>query len=182
MRTRRTSLVLCALALGGALAAGCGSDDEERQGIPSDLASRLETRLDVVERQLREGGGACADIQNETFRVIEQDLGQIPADTDPEVRSALEESFQRLQELARSECDEERGQETTPTETEQTPTLPEVPTETETTPTETEEQEGQGEQNGNKDDAKGREKNRGGGQGEGPPAGNDGGAGVPQGE
>ena len=177
MRLPRTSIPLCALAL----LAGCGgSDEEEGRGIPADLASRLETRLNVVEDQFRAGGGACADIQGETFQVIDEDLRAIPADTDPEVRRALEESFARLRDLAASECDEEKGQDTTPTETEETTTLPEVPTETETTPTETDQQEPDDEPGGKK--PKKPKDNPGGGQGQGPPGGDDGGAGVPPGQ
>ena len=190
MRTRRTSISICALVLGAAVLGACGGDgDEEEQGrpIPASQVTALDRELDAVQRRLRVGGGACGDIETRSRSDVDGILAQVPQDVDPEVRDALQRSFERLFELAASQCDEEKGQDTTPTETEQTPTIPTVPTvptEPETTPTETEPQDGQGQKNGNKDDAKGKDKNKnpGGGQGQGPPAGDDGGALVPEGE
>ena len=185
MTPRRTSLVVCALALGGALLGACGSDEEEQgRPIPASQASALDRELDAVQRRLEVGGGACRDIENRSRPDVQGILDRIPQDVDPEVRDALERSFERLFELSATQCDEEKGQDTTPTETEQVPTVPDVPTEPETTPTETQPRDGEGERNGNKDDDKGnnKEKNRGGGQGQGPPAGDGGGALVPEGE
>ena len=183
MRTRRTSISICALALGAAVLGACGSDDEKEEGrpIPASQVTALERELDAVESRLKVGGGACGDIESRSRSDVDGILAQVPQDVDPEVRDALRRSFERLFELAASQCDEEKGQDTTPTETEETPTLPDVPTETETTPTETRPRDGEGERNGNKADAKGKKKNPGGGQGQGPPAGDDGGALVPEG-
>src|SRR3712207_7420739 len=47
-----------------------------------------------------------------------RDLDRIPSSVDADVRRALRDSFDRLFELASTQCDEEAGQETTPTETE----------------------------------------------------------------
>ena len=140
MTARSTTLAVLAALV--AIGAGCGQD-EEGAPIPADLAGTLERRLEVVQSQFEEGGGACADILDKTRPVIEQDLDQVPSDVDADVRSALRRSFDRLFELAESDCDEQAGQETTPTETETTP--PEPPPETappetqatETTPPET---------------------------------------------
>ena len=182
MRTRRTSLALCALALGGGLVAGCGGDEEEGRPIPSAQVTALNRELDTVERRLEVGGGACGDIERRSRSDVQGIIDQIPQDVDPEVRDALQRSFERLFELSASQCDEEKGQDTTPTETQETPTIPDVPTETETepetTPTETDQQRTE-EDPGKKPK---KEKNPGGGQGEGPPAGDDGGAVVPEGE
>jgi hypothetical protein len=158
--------ILALAACGVALAVGgCGSDEEEGNPIPADTAGRLQQRLEVVEAQFEHGGGACNDILDETFPVIEQDLRSLPEDVDPDVRRALEDSFVRLRELIGSDCDEERGEETTPTETETTETVPTVPTETETTPTETEPTETDAEQAPGKRKEKKEKENEGGGQG-----------------
>ena len=151
-------------------AAGCGSD-EEQQGapIPAETAAQLQQRLDVVERQFEVGGGACKDLLEETFPIIEDDLRALPEDLDPDVRRALEDSFNRLRELASSECDEEKGEETTPTETVPTETVPPETVPPETVPTETvppetegeELEEGPGQGQGNKKP----KKNQGSGQG-----------------
>ena len=175
MNTRATAkrILAATVVCGGLVLAGCGGDDEEKgRPIPADAAAQLQQRLDVVERQFEVAGGACADLQKETFPVIEDDLNALPADVDPDVRRALEESFTRLRELTSAECDEEKGQETTPTET--TPTVPTetetVPTETETVPTETTPTDEQDQNNGNGNgDGNGKnkdkQKNKGGGQG-----------------
>jgi hypothetical protein len=166
--TRNRILALAAACAASLAVAACGSDEEGGDPIPSDVAARLEQRLNVVEAQFKEAGGACEDLQNETFQVIEQDLQSLPEDVDPDVRRALEESFVRLRDLSASECDDEKGQETTPTETETTPTETETtPTETETTPTEPEttptgQEEGPGK---DKKEKKKDEENEGGGQG-----------------
>ena len=165
------------LALCGVLVVGCGDSGEEDQGrpIPSAEVAALERELDAVERRLDVGGGACGDIENQSRPDVQAILDRIPQDVDPEVRAALQRSFERLFELTATQCDEE----TTPTETEETPTLPVLPTETETTPTETEQQETQERPPGQQKPKKPK-KNQGGGQGQGPPGGDDGGAVAPE--
>jgi hypothetical protein len=179
VRTARTSISICALALAAAALGACGSDDEENKGrpIPASQVTALDRELDAIQRRLEVGGGACGDIETRSRSDVDGILAQVPQDVDPEVRDSLQRSFERLFELAASQCDEEKGQDTTPTETEQTPTIPTVPTEPETTPTETDQQQTDEEPGGKKPK---KEKNRGGGQGQGPPAGNDGGALVPE--
>jgi hypothetical protein len=120
-------LVIAALA-----ATGCGADEETKPSIPADSAQALESRLDEVQRRFDAGGGACGDIINDTQPAVESILASLPSSVDPDVRSAVDESFDRLFELTAEQCDDEE-QSTTPTETETTDT-----TETETTPTETE--------------------------------------------
>jgi hypothetical protein len=133
---KRTALLGLALAA----LSGCGSDDEEGAPIPAAAAAELQKRLDSVENRFEFGGGACNDIADDERRVSAT-IESLPADVDPDVRQALEDSFSRLFELTDEQCDEQKGQdtETEPepeTETETTPTEPE--TETETTPTEPE--------------------------------------------
>jgi hypothetical protein len=122
------------LALAAGLAAGCGGDDEpEGRPIPQQAAVDLESRLAEVERRMEAGGGACADIQNDTAPAVESILASLPSDVDQDVRDALQDSFNRLFDLTEAECDEEEGQ-ATDTETEVAPP-PETETDTETTET-----------------------------------------------
>ncbi|HYP48985.1 MAG TPA: hypothetical protein VEQ61_10145 [Thermoleophilaceae bacterium] len=129
--------------------AGCGSDDEKGEPIPAAQAAELQKQLDSVENRFEFGGGACGDIPDNE-RDVARAIEALPAEVDPDVRRALEDSFARLFELTAEQCDEQKGQETetettpetetetTPeTETETTPTETEPETETETTPTET---------------------------------------------
>lgn len=154
MRPRATITLILALAAG--LAAGCGGDEEGGEPIPQQAAADLESRLAEVERRMEAGGGACADIQNDTLPAIDSTIDSLPDDVDPEVRDALVRSFEQLFELVQAECDEQKGQEEeqpAPVEPEPTPTIPpdddeedddegdedsQAPPPTETAPTETE--------------------------------------------
>ncbi len=145
MTTLKRILLLTALAavLG---VAGCGGDEEEGAPIPSDTATALESELDNVQARLNNGSaGACRDIlegsRGPNLERVRQLLDSLPDNVDPEVRSALEDSFDRLWELVEQDCDDKAAEEEsepepepepepTPTETEEEPT----PTETETAP------------------------------------------------
>jgi uncharacterized membrane protein YgcG len=135
---------LVALAA-GALAAGCGSDDEGAP-IPANISNQLQTRLDEVERRFEFGNGACADIENDSKPAVEELVSSVPNDVDADVRQALGESFDRLFELAAEQCEQQQT-ETQPAPTpapepEPVPTEPappettetEAPPQTETTP------------------------------------------------
>jgi hypothetical protein len=137
---RKTTILV--LALAASAAAGCGGDDEEPEGapIPQQAATDLESRLAEVERRMEAGGGACADIQNDSKPAVDSIVSSLPARVDADVRDALQESFDRLFQLSEQECDEQAGQEPEPepvpppdTETEETVTVP-PPEETETVP------------------------------------------------
>ena len=136
---KRISLLL---ALGACLAtAGCGSDEEKGSPIPAEQASALRIRLDEAQNRLANGSeGACKDILDDTMPEVGKIIDSLPGSVDPDVRDALEESFDNLWSLVESECEDLKPDEpaqTTPTETEQTETI-EIPTETtETTPPET---------------------------------------------
>jgi hypothetical protein len=128
MRPRTTTLIL---VLAAGLAAGCGSDDEQEGApIPQQAAVDLEARLAEVERRIEAGGGACADIQNDTLPAVGSIIDSLPENVDPDVRDALQQSFDRLFQLTEEQCDEQKGQETEtqaeppPPETETTETLP----------------------------------------------------------
>jgi hypothetical protein len=130
-------VIPAALAL---LAAGCGKDKEGRP-IPASQAAELQRQLDSIQNRFRFGDGACNDIQRDNVPTVERILNKIPPSVDRDVRNAARDSFERLFQLTAAQCDEQRGQETTPTQTETTPTQETTPpTQTETTPTETETQ------------------------------------------
>jgi hypothetical protein len=144
---RRLRQLLCALAAVAALAAaGCGGDDEpEGELLPSETSQSLLAQLDSVGDRVASGfAGACDDIyapedEGGNIAAIDAELAAIPSDVDPEIRSALEQSVERLTQLVDSECDairdaEQDEQEVLPEEEEPVETAPE---ETETTPTET---------------------------------------------
>jgi cag pathogenicity island protein 7 len=135
----KRSTALALLAAVALAVAGCGKDSEKGDPIPASLASRLDQRLQVIQSQLDQGGGACADITDKTKPVIESDLKQIPDSVDPDVRDALQTSFDNLFALASSQCQDTNTQETTPTETDTTPTE----TQTETQQTDTQQTETQ---------------------------------------
>jgi hypothetical protein len=126
------------LALGACLAAaGCGSDEEKGGPIPAAQATELQARLDETQNRLDNGSeGACKDILDDTMPEVGNILDGLPNSVDPDVRDALEQSFDNLWSLVESECQDLKPDEpaqTTPAEPETTPTE----TQTETTPTET---------------------------------------------
>lgn len=131
LRITTTALLLIAAAFG----AGCGADEETKPSIPGDQAAALQARLDEVERRFDVGGGACDDITNDSQPAVESILSSLPSGVDPDVRSALNESFDRLFELTAEDCKTEET--TTPTETETVTTETQTTETTETTPTET---------------------------------------------
>jgi hypothetical protein len=163
---RIVALVLALAALG---AAGCGGD-EEGKGIPQTTADGLLAQLEGVQKRIDQGSaGACKDIlegSNGPNKQQAQDLiDSMPDDVDPDVKSALQDSFDNLWDLVDQECEDKASKEeetsttpaetnTTPAETETETTPPE--TDTEETPTETtppsEEELPQGEGNGNGND------------------------------
>jgi hypothetical protein len=168
--------ILAALAL---LGAGCGKDEEKGKPIPSAQASELQRQLDSINGRFDFGDGACNDIQKDNVPTVDQILNQIPPSVDRDVRNALRDSFERLFQLTASQCDEQKGQKTTPTQTETTPTQTETtptetqPTETQTTPTQTQpEKPGKGPK---------KDKTPKGGGGTGEPKGNGGAGALPGG-
>jgi hypothetical protein len=110
------------------VAAGCGSDDEGA-GIPADSAQQLQDRLDEIQRRFEFGGGACADIQNDSLPAVEDLINSLPEDVDADVRQALTDGFQRLFVLTDEQCEEPQ------TETEPEPEPEPVPVPTDTTET-----------------------------------------------
>jgi hypothetical protein len=133
--------LLCLLAAAAVLAvAGCGGDDEPQgKKLPPDITQTLLKQLDSVGDRVAAGvSGACDDIyasesDGGNVEPIDAALSSIPSDVDPEIRSALEQSIERLTQLVDQECDAIRSAE----QGEQDTTTDETPTETVTTETET---------------------------------------------
>jgi hypothetical protein len=135
------------LAVAASLAvAGCGGDDEGKP-IPAATATALNGELDRVQARLDQGSaGACQDIlggpRDPNMARVQELIDALPDDVDSGVRSALEDSFDRLWELVQQECDdksqqEESQQQEQEPEPEQ-PTETQTDTDTQTTPTQTE--------------------------------------------
>jgi hypothetical protein len=137
----RLPQLLCLLAAAAALTvAGCGGDDEPQgEKLPPEITQKLLKHLDSIGDRVAAGiSGACDDIYSSDSDVgdigpIDEELASIPANVDPEIRSALEQSIERLTQLVDQECDEIRSAE----QGEQDTTTDETPTETVTTETET---------------------------------------------
>jgi hypothetical protein len=88
-----------------------------------------------VQARLANGSyGACKDIfesaDSANEPAVRTLLGQMPERVDPDVRSALEQSFDRLWDLVQQECDDRKPAAKPETPAETTPTTP-----AETTPT-----------------------------------------------
>ncbi|MDQ3721087.1 MAG: hypothetical protein M3350_09970 [Actinomycetota bacterium] len=127
MRLLTVSLCLLILAL-----SACGGEDPG-EGLPTSTAQALTQELASVQRRIDQGSlGACEDVLEDSVPTIQRRLDTLPEATDPELRSALDDSFARLRTLSEQECDERRQRaEDRKTERETTPT---IPTPTETTP------------------------------------------------
>ena len=128
-----TALLLVAAA---ALAAGCGSDNEPKPSIPASATAEFQERLASIEARFNVGGGACNDIPKDQ-QLVNDDIAALPSSVESDVCNALQDSFDHLFDLASSQCDDKKGQETdTTTETTQTQTQT-TETQTETSTTET---------------------------------------------
>jgi hypothetical protein len=136
----------CLLAAAVALAvAGCGGDDEPQgEKLPPETTQTLLTHLESIGDRVDTGlAGACDDIYSGDSDVgdigpIDAELAAIPSDVDPEIRSALEQSIERLTQLVDQECEEIRAAESDqPDTTDETTPIETVTTETETVPAET---------------------------------------------
>jgi hypothetical protein len=132
------ALTLTALLL-AALAAGCGADEESDPTIAADTAAALETQLDSIQGRFDfPGGQACGDITDGADPNTGPVQSLIASVRDDEMRSALEDSFDRLFQLVERECAELQESEPPPetdTTTTETTTETEPPT-TDTTETE----------------------------------------------
>ena len=172
MKPPRGHLVALGACAALFLSAGCGASDDEPEGepLPAGTVSAIERRLDEVQRRYDAGtqdgnAGACQDIENDSYRAIDELVSEVPQDVDPDVREALEASVARLKELTGEGCADVEEE---PVETETAPAPvtpapapeppPTTPTETQpTTPDEKkeeekppdEEQDGNGEGQGN---------------------------------
>jgi hypothetical protein len=142
-----TKIKLTALlaVLGACLAVtACGADDEG-EPIPAKSAEVLLRQLDSIQARIEEGSvGACEDVlgspTDPNVEPVEQAIADLPTDVSQDVRTGLEDGFNRLFELIDERCadlseEAEAGQETdTQTQTQPPPPPPETDTETETVP------------------------------------------------
>ena len=144
--TLRSRQLPCLLATVAALAvAGCGDDEEPRgEKLPPQVTETLMQQLVSVDERVAAGiAGACDDIYSSDPNVgnigeIDAALSSIPSGVDPEIRSALEQSVERLTQLVDRECSEIRSSEQEREEPiEEEPPPETVETETETAPVET---------------------------------------------
>jgi len=143
---RQTAVAVVAAVL--ALAAASCGDSEEPEGrkLPPTVTQELLPQLESVGDRVAAGvSGACDDIyasgaDGGNIEPIDAALSSIPAGVDPEIRTALEQSVDRLKQLVDEECAEigaaEQDEQDTVTEEEPAPTETET-TETETVPPET---------------------------------------------
>lgn len=162
MRILTVSLCLLIMTLGA-----CGGEDPGK-GLTSSTAGALTQELASVERRIDQGSlGACEDVLEDSVPTIQRRLDSLPAATDPELRSALDDSFDRLRTLSEQECDERRQKaEDRKTERETSPTIPTPteppppPTTTETTPPPTTETTPKPDE-GDEDEGKGKGKGKG---------------------
>ena len=130
------------LVLGACLAAaGCGSGNEEGAPIPADQAAQLQNQLGIVQARLDNGSvGACEDIlqaEDANQTAVADILNTLPERVDPDVRDALERSFDNLWSLVQRRCEEaaaDQRREPAPAPETETPTT-ETQTQTETTET-----------------------------------------------
>ncbi len=180
-RLRQIAVVAAALSL--STVTGCGESDEPPgRKLPPGVTQTLLQQLESVGDRVAAGvAGACDDIyasaaEDGNFEPIDSALSSIPSDVDPEIRAALEQSFERLEQLVDQECEEIRAaeqqepdpapDEAIPDETTEKETAPEetetTPTETDTTPTAPEETPDPGETQGRGPDGLGPPGQRGG--------------------
>lgn len=127
---RRIASISAALVL--ALAAGCGGD-EEGEPIPAQNARALLQQLDGIESQVEIGRCGSATFQIRDDGQLQDKIAALPDSVDADLRSALEDSADRLLRLVEDEC----GQDEEPTDTTET----EPPQTEETEPPETQETE-----------------------------------------
>jgi hypothetical protein len=135
---RLRTLTALLLVLAACAAVGCGADEETKPSIPATASAELLKRLDSVEGRFNFGDGACNNIP-EDQRLVNDQIAALPSSVDPDVRNALQDSFDHLFDLTSQQCDKTKGQQTdTNTETtDTTETITETTSTTETTPTDT---------------------------------------------
>lgn len=132
-------LAVTALALGGC--GGSGEPDGEK--LPPGLSQEMIVEIDRIQDRVDAGvAGACDDIFEQpdggSVQRIGQLLAEVPRDVDPEIRSALSDSVDRLQQLVTDECEQIRAREQEDQDVvEDEPVIEDTTEETTTTPPET---------------------------------------------
>jgi hypothetical protein len=138
-RTLTTLLLVLVAGLG----VGCGANNQGKP-LPRQTASQLLAQLQSIEDRFNfPGGQACSDITDgsdpNTTKVANL-IDSLPNNVDPDLRNAVQQSFDHLFQLVQQECGQGSTQtntDTTPTDTTPTDTTPTDTTPTDTTPTDT---------------------------------------------
>lgn len=140
MSGKRKIAALVATAAALAIAGCGGSDEPEGRLLPPSISETLRAHVDAIDRRVADGSaGACDDIyrpklEEGNIEPIDEALAQVPPAVDDDIRSALAQSIDRLEQLVDRRCDEIRAEE----QGEEPPVIEEpTPTETETQPAET---------------------------------------------
>jgi uncharacterized membrane protein YgcG len=92
--------VMLLALVAAAVLAGCGGDEGT---IPSESSDKLLERLTEIEEAVPEGD--CDGAQNSADLFVDQ-VDQLPAEVDDEVKRLLTAGGERLQELAAEQCEE----------------------------------------------------------------------------
>lgn len=139
LRLRHLSLALVAAV--GVAASGCGGDEEQAPLLNQGRADTLLGILDDAERQFEDG--ECEELEGETLPTLEEEVASVSNEVDENLRTALEQESQELQQLA-NRCRPEEDITTAPPPEETVappPTETVAPTTTETVPPPTTEEE-----------------------------------------
>jgi hypothetical protein len=126
MRLAKTTALLACLA--AVVLGGCGSSDDKGKPIPAATRQELDKQLTSIQNRFEFGDGACSNIA-ENKQSVEKTIDALPDDTDSDVKSALQDGFDRLFQL-----DEKKGQNTDTETTESEPAPTPTQSEPETTP------------------------------------------------
>jgi hypothetical protein len=102
LRLAKTTAVIACLA--AAVLGGCGSSDDKGKPIPAATRAELDKRLDSVKGRFDFGGGACSDTAQDK-ESVQKTIDSLPDDTDSDVKSALQDGFDRLFQLTDEQCD-----------------------------------------------------------------------------
>ncbi|HEX8741524.1 MAG TPA: hypothetical protein VF712_00175 [Thermoleophilaceae bacterium] len=133
---RLTALLLAAIGL-GLVATGCGG--EEGPQIPRDEARNIVRRLQEADRRLSQDPPVCGDLSEDTIPALEDQVANLPEETDEGVRETMQDGVDHLRSLIEAECAarQEDTEETTSDTTEEEP-APDTDSEPELPDTDTE--------------------------------------------
>ena len=100
-RARRAAVGV-ALTLAGIVVAVAGCGEDEGRPIPTRAARDIVAGLDEVERRV--DSRDCNDVRDDSLPAVRQEIEDLPASVDADVRTTLEDGLGRLDELVEAEC------------------------------------------------------------------------------